>query len=527
MSILVILEVGKKQDYIFRSNKLQEIVGASMIIRHVSEELPRRWIRDDRQIMLEGGGHSIYAFGDEAEGRRFIGEFSLEVLRRFPGLELAVASVPYDPDKDLLPDSIDRLFEALNDKKSKGLPPRQLSFGIEERCQSTQLPASRYHERYERRAVSSEIWAKLQFVADKSTKDYFSDLKVPGVSDNMAKQMDELEDHRGKTAVVHMDGNRMGAKLQAFRRYCVPQPGETVAAFNERYRQEFRQFSRDIDQRYKAAFRHMMQDLTDWVRSDNSTVLDRYRQGIPYRPIIFAGDDISFIMPGALGVEAARIMLEKLEQNPMVIGGETHRMHACAGIAIVRSGFPFARAHDLAEQLCAAAKTRVLSDQEAGRLSDRDGTALDASAFDFHILQGDWSGSLHQWRRREYQGIDRDGVYRLTMKPLYLTGSRIGYENLYGWDDFVETVTCVTNGDLARSKIKGLRSSLKRGPLESRRYVMEHGLAKALGTLPNIPIAEGEMFTATDRVCPYYDAIEAMDNVLVIGISNGKGGVQA
>lgn len=56
---------------------------------------------------------------------------------------------------------------------------------------------------------------------------------------------------------------------------------------------------------------------------------------------------------------------------------------------------------------------------------------------------------------------------------------------------------------------------------------MEHGLAKALGTLPNIPIAEGEMFTATDRVCPYYDAIEAMDNVLVIGISNGKGGVQA
>lgn len=521
MSMLVIVEVGKKQEYIFRSNKLQEIVGASMIIRHVSEDMPKRWIRDDRQVILEGGGHSIYFFGDEDAGRQFISEFSLEVAKQFPGLELVLATVPFNFDEDLLPVFIDKLFAELNRKKASGLPPKQYSFGIEERCASTRLPASEY-TRQEHRPVSSEIFAKLTFYEENLAKNYFKELVVPGHSDKMAKLMDDLEDHRGKTAVVHMDGNQMGAKLLAFKRYCVQRQGETVSAFNERYRQEFQQFSREIDERYKQAFRSMMQELTNWVKSNDSPEFKRYRQGIPYRPIIFAGDDISFILPGALGVEAARIMLEKLEQHPLIIGGESHWMHACAGIAIVRSGFPFARAHELAEQLCAASKTRILIDQEDGKLVDKEGRAIDASAFDFHILQGDWSGSLHHWRKREYQGMDRDGVYRLTMKPLYLTGR---YNSLkgacYGWDDYLETYARLTGGKLARSKIKGLRSVLKRGPAESRRYIMEHGLAKELGTLSNIPLAEGEMFTSTDRVCPYYDAIEAMDNVLV----REKGGV--
>jgi len=521
MSVLAIVEVGKKQDYIFRSNKLQEIVGASMIIRHVSEDMPKRWIRRDDQIVLEGGGHSIYFFEDENDCRRFINEFSLDVLKAFPGLELYIASVAFDPEKDLMPECIDRLFEALNAKKSKGLPPRQLSFGIEERCQSTQLPASDYTP-HERRAVSREILAKLKFYNDHHPEKYFKDLQIPGGFVRLANLMDELEDHRGKTAVIHIDGNRMGAKLQAFKRYCKQQPGESITAFNERYRKEYQQFSRDIDQRYKAAFRGMMQDLTGWIKSDSSPVMSHYQDGIAYRPIIFAGDDISFILPGALGVEAARIMLEKLEQHPMIIGGEKHGMHACAGIALVRSGFPFARAHDLAEQLCAAAKIRILSDQESGILIDKDGNAEDASAFDFHILQGDWSGSLHQWRNREYRGMDRDGIYRLTMKPFYLSGRYVERGACYGWDDFLEAYHRVKDNDIARSKIKGLLSALRRGPVESRRYVMEHGLANKFGPLPNARLAEGEMFTVTDRVCPYYDAIEAMDSVLVIGKGEGR-----
>lgn len=522
MSMLAIVEVGKKQTYIFRSNKLQEIVGASMIIRYVSEKLPRQWIQNEEQVVLEGGGHSIYAFSDEQECRQFVSEFSREVLERFPGLELHVTSVSFDPDNELLPEAIEKLFYALNAKKAKGLPPRQLSFGIEERCQSTQLPASGY-TKHENRAVSSEVLAKLAFYDTIQDEDYFKDLLVPGVSDNLAKLMDKLEDHRGKTAVVYMDGNRMGIKLQAFKQYCVQRPDESISAFNKRYREEYRQFSQGIDQRYKAAFRNMMKDLTEWVRTDESPGMSGYQAGIPYRPIIFAGDDISFILPGELGVEAARVMLEKLEKDPMVIGGDTHAMHACAGVAIVRSGFPFSRAHDLAEQLCAAAKTRILRDQEAGKLVSEKGTEMDASVLDLHILHGDWSGSLHQWRRKEYQGIDRDGVYHLTMKPLYLSGrhSRNGY--CHGWDDFVETYSRITDKKMARNKIKGLRSALKRGPVESRRYVLEHELMDKLGTLSNISLAEGEMFTDVDRVCPYFDAIEAMDHVLVMG----RGGARA
>ena len=41
MEHLVLMEVGRKQSYIFKSNKLKENIGASMIIQYVTEDLPR------------------------------------------------------------------------------------------------------------------------------------------------------------------------------------------------------------------------------------------------------------------------------------------------------------------------------------------------------------------------------------------------------------------------------------------------------------------------------------------------------
>ena len=46
MEYLVLMEVGKKQSYIFKSNKLKENIGASMIIQYVTEELPNNKISE-------------------------------------------------------------------------------------------------------------------------------------------------------------------------------------------------------------------------------------------------------------------------------------------------------------------------------------------------------------------------------------------------------------------------------------------------------------------------------------------------
>ena len=65
MAYLLITEVSKKQEYIFKSNKLTENIGASKIIEYITEELPSKFISQDKSV-YEGGGKSLYKFNDKA-----------------------------------------------------------------------------------------------------------------------------------------------------------------------------------------------------------------------------------------------------------------------------------------------------------------------------------------------------------------------------------------------------------------------------------------------------------------------------
>lgn len=97
------------------------------------------------------------------------------------------------------------------------------------------------------------------------------------------------------------------------------------------------------------------------------------------------------------------------------------------------------------------------------------------------------------------------------MKPLYIDQKLSDYN----WSTFREAYHRVTSKKIARSKIKELRSALKRGPAESERYVRNYELSQVLGTFQSIALEQGKMFTSEERVCPYYDAIEAMDTICV------------
>ena len=62
MGFLTILEVSKKQYYIFKSNKLKENIGASEIIRYVTEELVNIKCKQYKGKILNTGGGQVSLF---------------------------------------------------------------------------------------------------------------------------------------------------------------------------------------------------------------------------------------------------------------------------------------------------------------------------------------------------------------------------------------------------------------------------------------------------------------------------------
>lgn len=572
MGAIVIVEIGRKQNYIFSSNKMKEIIGASMIIRYISEELPRKikhvdntcFVKDDTivatgggQIIIEGGGHSIYHFYEEKSAKAFISALSYTVQKEFPGIDLWCTSINYDEQSDILKDKIDELFKKLSAKKSGASHTRNLtqySYGIERLCESTQQAASSL---INNRFVSDEIKSKLDFANPAKTKEYFKNLYNPEKAD-MVSDIDQFDDYGNKIAVVHMDGNQLGVKLQMFSEVMQPLATESIPQFNERYLNAYRIFSQEIDHAFKLAFRNMLDQLS--VQLNQSTEEFEQAKKLVFRPIIFAGDDVSFLIPGSLGVTAAKHMLLNLQNNPINIPylDETgtqkqlsFTLHACAGIAIVNNGYPFSKAHQLAEELCSSAKSRVLQDRRIeDQLVDKAHQQVleDASALDFHILHGDWNDSIYDLRDQEYAHED----YRLTMKPYYVLDESClkqlvvssNYHNQL--TTFEEALYQIKYSGIARSKVKKMREMLKKGPAEAKKYALLNQLFDALNkgkdTNKNgvrfkyapMPIEElfayyevnyydaysdGKAVKNKYYWTPYYDAIEAMD---IFNLENSK-----
>jgi hypothetical protein len=167
-------------------------------------------------------------------------------------------------------------------------------------------------------------------------------------------------------------------------------------------------------------------------------------------------------------------------------------LYACAGIAVVKAHYPFARAYELSQALTGKAKKYARAEAD-GNLS----------ALDWHFAAGGLLGELKDIREREYTVPAGD----LNLRPLPLRET--------GWHSWPAIKRVV--GEFLdkegkwyghRNKVIALRETLREGP-EATRIFLE-GLDEDLPTLD--PANEAWQKTGwVGGECGYFDAIEALD----------------
>ncbi len=475
---LTVLEVSQKQKYIFQTNRLAENIGASIIIREVTEELPIQFISPEEYV-FSGGGKSVYAFSSEEAAKRFVSSVSRAAMEQYPGIELYMATIGYDNEKESIIDAINNLYGRLESKKAA----RSVSFtlyglGINESCTSTQLPASG-RNRYGQ-LVSEECQAKYKAAEEKQDL-IFSELlqDIPGY--RFAHEFEELggtKDTKNYIAITVMDGNKMGLKLDKFRSDFTNENPEVNADFNRRYKSEIRRVSKEIDDSYKAAVQtvinHLAQSLDSLIKRGVLTGFRRGGKVLPFRPLILAGDDICFVSDARIGTAFACEVLKEIETKKI----EGLPMRACAGVAMVKTSYPFFRAHELAEELCQSAKGNLPSDD-----------SKDASVIDFHIVQGEISGTLSDIRQQKYSNNT------MTSKPYYLHDS----DGEISMDMFRNRLKYLKQEKISRGNLKEYRTALREGENAAKRFLMH----KRLGKIIENSFKNGR--------CVDFDVIEMLD----------------
>jgi hypothetical protein len=406
---------------------------------------------------------------------------------------------------------------------SFGLPAMRTTVGKFKPCDEYRSAELRLKEDELPRLISREVACKLwaRDLANRQLQNYFERelsnwYEFPSDMDNLGR----ISGEESYVAVVHADGNGMGNRIKKI----AEDQEHATAAGNRKYIEAMRTFSLDVEKAAGAAMRRMVSLLTTRITWEQGREMLGERvpmEGayLPFRPLVFGGDDMTFVCNGQLGISLAVEYLKAYEEetartnNPYL-----KEMYACAGVAIVKMHYPFARAYALSESLAREAKKLVWKE-----VSEKQGKDRSASALDWHIATSGLSGSLDEIRWREYKKpIDPlrrtdDNARTLLMRPLLL---RPGATKPDGrvWVDGMEKLLLEFQRGPAwtgsRNKVKLLRNILREG-LDGDMQKIENLLQSYDLKLPRV-VSGGkyEQNGWHDDRCGYFDAIELSDYYL-------------
>lgn len=478
--LLLIMEVSQKQAYIFKNKELKKNIDASYTIDEITssgyfKKYFPEYYNEEKNLVYSGGGHTILVFdndveendntGKENQAVRFAKKLSKQIFCDYDGLEVFIKIMDYnendDPSKN-----IQNLMKKLEEKKAiRRASFRQGTFGMEVSKGEAErvLDSEKKEKEAEQRKKDAEnrrekrIREEKKKIQEEETTHY-----------ELVTQLEKLggnKDDNNFIAVVHIDGNLMGNKVQEndeeLRKILdgISDPEKKL----DMYREKKQEFSEKIDKLFKGAYSDMQDAVKKQIENGNlkdlslEEVVNGEKQiNFPVRRIITAGDDICFVSEGKIGIECAVEYMKALWKRSE---GENS---ACAGVAIVHQSYPFYKAYEIAESLCSSAKKYNAS-------LDKEGCA-NACAIDWHIEYGEMYGGLDEIRKHY---VDADGKSILA-RPYFVCG-KPEYEGKAGnrtYANFKQTMEemeyalhnkCEDEEDrmIARRKLKELRTYLK------------------------------------------------------------------
>lgn len=565
---LTLLDTTGIQGYIFGSNTLRENIGASELVHRATRVWPFELVQkagqtnittktpqgdlseldDSRsiedgslaaEVVYAGGGNCVILFADPVKARAFVTELSRRLLVEAPDLGFVVAHVPLTWSGDAGDSLAEKVNEGLKQLEAKKLAGHVstplLGVSTTVACQSTGLPAVgtdadepglKPPKEKRVRPLSAGILAKLRTAkgANLRLERLCPQLKdarftIPYDLDNFGRTRGEVS----YIAVVHVDGNRIGQRVERLSQ------DFSHAKQNRAYIQAMRDFSRTVEKASRDALCHLTDqllrrctpqfDAIKWQtrRRGNATVeledkqvvfaKDEEHHYIPFRPIVFGGDDITFVTDGRLGLTLAAAYLAEFEtamaatKNPYA-----RNITACAGVAVVKVHYPFSRAYALADNLCQNAKEAY---------------QRECSALDWHFAATGLFGNIETIRKRQY--VAPDGS--LVMRPVRLKPQPPDWRSWLDFADIVESFLVDDEWRQRRNKVIALREALRQGSKEVERFRLAYNRSDPLPAFVSQPSQQATLQTTGwdgSGRCGYFDAIEALD--FYLPLQDGIGG---
>ncbi|NLI30981.1 MAG: hypothetical protein GX423_13020 [Nitrospiraceae bacterium] len=357
------------QRYILDGDKLKDMVGGSALVDNLcgdflDEVMNGLGIAGSNPI-VQAAGWARILIDDGEKARRLAAAWPLLVSQYAPGLQMVQALVKVEAS---LPEAIEQAERML--RATRNIPQVQFPQAgpLVERSQRTGNAAVRKDDEL----LDAALSRKRKFAQEGSGRLEKKIAAAIGLRPDIAWP-DDMEALAGDryVAVIHADGNSLGSRVQRLNEQAKQSPAAAAKLYKD--------FSSAIEAAglaaCSAAFREVIRPVAE-------------KEGrVPARIIVLGGDDLTVIVRADLAFRFVETYLKKFEEAAAseLKSASEARLTACAGIAFVKSSYPFSRAYELSSSLCGEAKKH----SKMNLLSDKTVPA----SFAFHRVTTSITGS--------------------------------------------------------------------------------------------------------------------------------------
>ena len=373
------------QEFIFKTNELKHIVGASELVEWICTDAFKDFAKNGESV-VRAAGNIKFIFEEEKDCARAVREFPKKVMTMAPGITISQAVVLLDDDFETAEDgegepykfemAVSQLESRLKTQRNK--VPQSVTAGLMgiKRANNTGFPVTKVDKDKDGNIIylDDATRAKLGKVSElekeeeKQERDpklrvwYLCEKSfgIPVRRKNIAYDISKITGKNDWIAVIHADGNGFGKVIQKVGKD----------------KDKFKVFSRTLDVATRYAARIAFAKLLKKGKINKDGI-------IPIRPVVLDGDDMTTIIRGDLAIDYATEFINAFEvytgkkteeeeirkvkiktwdilgeilQEYRVFEDGKNYLTACAGIAFIKSSYPFYFGYQLAEELCGQAK---------------------------------------------------------------------------------------------------------------------------------------------------------------------------
>lgn len=528
---LAMYDVRGIQDYIYKTAKVQDAIGASAIVEDIISEALKdavekeslsydlEWYDEngvlpydvpkasdtDVQVLYIGGGNAFVSFKDQDICQRVNHRMSRYVLEKTYSLQLAIAVTDqtenYAKDYKNIFDEMVRVKANMEVSKPFGaLPVMDVEI-------KTGLPACPVEKKDGDKAIGT------------SRETYLKKAKEDLVREDLiqrAKIFDNYAESKGvdsTLAVVHIDGNNMGLRI----RKLIDGIEDYGKAVNK-----MREISYCINHSYKSVYEQMENHFNGYAGKGGG------KKQYNVLKILTAGDDITYVSKGKYALSTVEYFCGEIGKKTMNGGKDEKDINlygfsVCAGVAYIGSHFPFSVGYEVAEACCDSAKDMAKKpenmlpvDKEGNPITNMDGVVKSGVSYkignwvDFQICKNIHTGDLDKTRKLEYVTSHNEKLlirpYELPLLKLDSRNDAINkYENLKKNIKYFQNDKKIPHSHA--KKLRNLYSSGQEVVNEFAAFLASRGWKMPDGTV--------DMYTE-DNQALWYDALELFDSFEVV-----------